>query len=153
MIIKKLTQGDYDAALALYSQLDRIHYETRPDYFGKRDVSFPPKAYKESLVDPNCLLLGAFEDNKLLGIVEATLLNKSGMIEGVKTASLDNIYVLPEARRKGVAKALFLEVEAWARRKGAVRLDLHVWDFNQDALNLYRCMGMEYQYHVMEKQL
>lgn len=153
MTIRNLTDTDYSAVLELYTELDRIHYETRPDYFGKRDCSFPEQAYREILIDPNSLMLGAFEDDRLLGIVGATLWNKSGMIEGVKTACLDNIYILPSSRRKGIARKLFDQVEAWAKRQDAVRLELHVWDFNQDAIALYQKMGMDFQYHVMEKKL
>lgn len=153
MYIKKLTDADYSAVLELYTELDRIHYETRPDYFGKRECSYPKDAYDEVLADSECLMLGAFEGEELLGTVRATLWNKSGMVEGIKTVCLDNIYVLPECRRAGIAKELFRAVEDWAKEQGAVRLDLHVWDFNQDALALYRAMGMDYQYHVMEKKL
>ena len=153
MTIRNLTDADYPAVLELYTALDRIHYETRPDYFGKRDISFPEDAYTETLSAPECLMIGAFEGDRLQGIAGATLRNKSGMIEGIKTVCQDNIYVLPEARRKGVAKALFAAAEDWAKARGAVRLDLHVWGFNQDAIALYKAMGMDYQYHVMEKKL
>lgn len=153
MTVRTLTEADYTAVLALYTELDRIHYETRPDYFGKRECSFPKNAYDETLAAPECLMIGAFEGETLLGMAGATCWNKSGMIEGIKTVCLDNIYVLPEGRRRGIAKELFLAVENWARAQGAVRLDLHVWDFNKNALALYEAMGMDYQYHVMEKKL
>ena len=153
MIIRDLTDADYPAVLELYTALDRIHFETRPDYFGQRACSYPKDAYDECLADGEVLMLGAFEGERIVGITRATLWNKSGMIEGIKTVCLDNIYILPEARRKGIAKALFQAVEAWAKQQGAVRLDLHVWDFNRDAIALYKAMGMDFQYHVMEKKL
>ena len=153
MTIRNLTDADYSAVLELYAELDKIHYEARPDYFGQRECAYPKDAYDECIIDTETLMLGAFEEGILLGTIRATLWNKSGMIEGVKTVCLDNIYVLPEGRRKGIAKALFMEVEAWAKTQGAVRLDLHVWDFNRDAIALYRAMGMDFQYHVMEKKL
>ena len=153
MVIRDLTDADYTDILALYTELDRIHYETRPDYFGKRACSYPKDAYDVCLADDDVLMLGAFEGDQLLGFVRATLWEKSGMIEGIKTVCLDNIYVHPQARRKGIAKELFAAVEEWARKKQAVRLDLHVWDFNKEALSLYKSMGMNFQYHVMEKSL
>ena len=153
MIIRDLTDADYSAVLALYMELDRIHYETRPDYFGQRECAYPKDAYDQCLADADTLMLGAFRGDQILGTVRATLWEKSGMIEGIKTVCLDNIYILPEARRQGIAKALFAAVEDWSREKQAVRLDLHVWDFNKDALALYKAMGMDFQYHVMEKKL
>lgn len=153
MIIRDLTDGDYSAVLKLYEKLDQLHTDARPDCCLNRDCAYPRKDYDECLQDAETLMLGAFENDALLGTVRATLWNESGMIKGVKTVYLDNIYVLPTYRRRGIAKALFAEVENWAKSLGAVRLDLHVWDFNEDAIALYQAMGMGFQRHVMEKKL
>ena len=75
------------------------------------------------------------------------------MVKGIKTVCLDNIYVLPDHRRHGIAKELFRRVEAWAKDQGAVRLDLHTWGFNKNAIALYRLMGMTPQRYVFEKML
>lgn len=40
-----------------------------------------------------------------------------------------------------------------AKEKGAVRIDLMVWNFNEDALGFYKAMGMDVQRFVLEKQL
>ena len=153
MIIRDLTDNDYSGVLSLYEKLDQLHTDARPDCCLNRDCAYPKKDYNDCLRDADTLMMGAFENGEILGTVRATLWNESGMIKGVKTACLDNIYVLPEYRRKGIAKALFAEVESWARARDAVRLDLHVWDFNEDALALYQAMGMDFQRHVMEKKL
>ena len=102
---------------------------------------------------PNDLELGAFDDGRLVGVVKATLWEKSEMVKGVRTVCLDNIYVLPDYRRRGIAKMLFTDVENWAKEKGAVRLDLHVWNFNKGAVAMYRAMGMTPQRYVFEKKL
>ena len=153
MVIRNLEDADYTAVLSLYTQLDRLHHEARPDYFGHRECAYPKKDYDEVLADPQSLMLGAFEENEILGTVRATLWEKSGMIEGVKTVCLDNIYVSPYHRRKGVAKQLFFLVENWAGEHGAVRLYLHVWHFNRNAMALYQAISIVFQYHVMEKKL
>ena len=97
--------------------------------------------------------LGAFEDEQLVGIVRATLWEESGMVKDVKTVCLDNIFVLPAHRRKGVATRLFAAVESWAKEQGAIRLDLYAWDFNKNAIAMYQAMGMTPQRHVFEKKL
>lgn len=75
------------------------------------------------------------------------------MVKDVKTVFLENIYVLPAYRRRGVATRLFVEIEHWAKEQGAVRLDLYVWDFNKNALAMYQALGMKAQRHVLEKKL
>lgn len=154
MELRKLTASDYDEMLVLYKALDEFHVEARPDYFVHRDEVYPRDHYEHNLATSECLQLGAFDENdRMVGYVGATLWNESGMVKTVKTVCLDNIYVLPEHRRGGVGAKLFRAVEEWAKEQGAVRLDLHTWDFNKDAISLYRTMGMTPQRYVFEKNL
>ena len=155
MEIRKLIESDYNMVIELYRELDEMHVQARPDYFvlRDRDKIYPKDAFIHNLSYPGALELGAFENEQLVGIVGATLWEESGMIKGVKTVCLDNIYVLPTYRRKGVAAKLFTAVELWAKEQGAIRLDLHTWDFNKNAISMYQAMGMTPQRYVFEKKL
>ena len=46
--------------LVLYKALDEFHVEARPDYFVHRDEVYPREHYNAAIVDPECLLMGAF---------------------------------------------------------------------------------------------
>jgi ribosomal-protein-alanine N-acetyltransferase len=52
-----------------------------------------------------------------------------------------NVAVAPEARRRGVARALLAEVEARAAAEGAARATLEVRRSNAPAIELYRSLG------------
>ena len=154
MNLRNLTSADYDEMLALYQALDEFHIEARPDCFARREEIYPRDAFEQNLANPISLDLGAFnEDGRMVGFVSATLWNESFSVKDVKTVCLDNIYVLPEYRRGGIGAKLFAAVEQWAKEQGAVRLDLHTWDFNKDAIAMYRAMGMTPQRYVFEKKL
>ena len=155
MEIRKLTESDYDMLSELYMELDEFHVQARPDYFVHRakDKVYPKDAFIHNLAYPGSLELGAFDNEQLVGFVRATLWEESGMVKDVKTVCLDNIYVLPTHRRKGVATRLFAEVELWAKEQGAIRLDLWTWDFNKNAIAMYQAMGMTPQQYVFEKKL
>lgn len=154
MELRKLTSADYEEMLALYKALDEFHVEARPDCCVLRDDVYPREHYEANLTNPISFQMGAFDEaNRMVGLVDATLWHESVMVKGVKTVCLDNIYVLPECRRRGIAAKLFNAVEQWAGEQGAVRLDLHTWDFNKDAISLYRAMGMTPQRYVFEKHL
>ena len=155
MEIRKLIESDYDMVVELYKELDEMHVQARPDYFVHRDKDkiYPKDAFIHNLAYPGGLELGAFENEQLIGTVRATLWEESGMVKDVKTVCLDNIYVLPSHRRNGVATGLFSEVELWAKEQGAIRLDLHTWDFNKNAIAMYQAMGMTPQRYVFEKKL
>lgn len=155
MVIRKLTEIDYDQVIDLYKELDEFHVQARPDCFVHRDNEqvYPKDAFIHNVSYPGGLELGAFDGEKLVGIVRATLWEESGMVKDVKTVCLDDIYVLPAYRRRGIAARLFTEVETWAKEQGAIRLDLHTWDFNKGAIAMYEAMGMTPQRHVFEKKL
>jgi len=155
MEIRTLTESDYDMVIELYKELDEMHVQARPDYFVRRDTDkiYPKDAFLHNLAYPGALELGAFENEQLVGFVSATLWEESGMVKDVKTVCLDNIYVLPDHRRNGTAAKLFAAVELWAKEQGAVRLELHTWDFNKNAIAMYQAMGMTPQRYVFEKKL
>ena len=155
MEIRKLIESDYDMVVELYKELDEFHVKARPDYFVHREKQeiYPKDAFVHNLSHPGVLQLGAFENEQLVGVVRASLWEESGMVKDVNTVCLDTIYVLPAYRRKGIAKRLFADVESWAKEQGAVRLDLHTWDFNKNAIAMYRAMGMTPQSYVFEKKL
>ncbi len=155
MEIRKLTESDYEQVLELYVALDDLHAKARPDCCVLREgeETYPREAYAQNLADPEVLQLGTFDGERLVGVVRATLWNESGMVKGLKNVCLDNIYVIPAYRRRGIAAKLFAAVEAWAKERGAVRLDVYTWDFNKGAIAMYQAMGMTPQQYVFEKKL
>ncbi|MBR4971925.1 MAG: GNAT family N-acetyltransferase [Oscillospiraceae bacterium] len=155
MEIRKLIESDYDQVIELYKELDEMHVQARPDYFVHRDKEqvYPKDAFIHNLAYPGGLELGAFDNGQLVGVVRATLWEESGMRKDIKMVCLDNIYVLPTHRRKGIATSLFAQVELWAKEQGAIRLELHTWDFNKNAISMYQAMGMMPQRYVFEKKL
>ena len=155
MKIRNLTESDYDQVIELYAQLDAFHVKARPDCFVDREKNeiYPRDAFVHNLSYPGGLELGVFVNDLLIGIASATLWEESNMRKDLKTVCLDNIYVLPTYRRKGIAAKLFSEVETWAKEQGAIRLELHTWDFNKGAIAMYQSMGMTPQRFVFEKKL
>lgn len=153
--IRKLVESDYDQVIELYTQLDEFHVQARPDCFVHRekDKIYPKDAFIHNLAYPGGLELGVFDGDLLVGIVRATLWEESIMRKDLKTVCLDDIFVLPAYRRRGIAAKLFAEVEAWAKEQGAIRLELHTWDFNKGAIAMYEAMGMTPQRYVFEKKL
>ena len=83
----------------------------------------------------------------------ATLREKSGMVDGMKTAYVEDVFVHKEYRRQGIAKKIFEQLEKSAKEQGAERIDLMVWSFNEAALELYQSLGMKLQRYIFEKKL
>lgn len=75
--------------------------------------------------------------------------NITACLEQDGTGTLEEIFVLPSWRRKGIAKYLITQGLFYLKEKGAEHVYLEVLDQNRTALNLYRSMGFE----ILRKEL
>ena len=57
---------------------------------------------------------------------------------------LEDIFVYPELRGRGIGKALLQRVAAIALEKGCARLKWEVLDWNTPAIDFYRALGAEF---------
>jgi GNAT superfamily N-acetyltransferase len=57
---------------------------------------------------------------------------------------LEDLFVLPESRGRGIGKALLRRVAAIAVEKGCLRLQWEVLDWNTPAIDFYTAMGAEF---------
>ncbi len=57
---------------------------------------------------------------------------------------LEDLFVHPEFRGKGIGKALLQQVAAVAVQKGCQRLQWEVLDWNTPAIDFYKAMGAEF---------
>ena len=69
-------------------------------------------------LDPASLGLVAEEEGRLIGFAEASVRNYAEGAPGGPAAYLEGIWVEPERRRRGVARAMLAVVESWARSQG-----------------------------------
>ncbi|GAB5602905.1 GNAT family N-acetyltransferase [Thermus sp. FJN-A] len=88
---------------------------------------------KEHFQDPHVHLLVAYQGERPVGMAEVEL------EEG--EASVAYIGVVPEARGKGIGRALLAETARLARKKGARLLRVRAHDHEKGALELYRNLG------------
>ncbi|MFC9793679.1 GNAT family N-acetyltransferase [Streptomyces sp. NPDC127584] len=62
---------------------------------------------------------------------------------GDRAPEIKRLWVAPEARRQGLARALMAEVLRRAAASGAPAVRLTVWNWRQEPLALYRSLGFE----------
>ena len=64
---------------------------------------------------------------------------------GPTSLSLEDLYVMPEHRKRGAGKALFKSLARIAVERGCGRFEWSVLDWNQPAIDFYELMGAEPQ--------
>ena len=66
--------------------------------------------------------------------------NMDASVKNAMTVKIQQLYILPDAQRKGVGQRLLVACEEQARRMGAIQLELNV-NRNNPAYNFYLTQG------------
>lgn len=147
-MIRKLTINDFDIVESIISKLHKMHVESRPDFYIENERPINKKEYKAMLNSKDKINIAYLVDDKIAGICLATIKDK---IE--KSIYIDDIFVLEEFRHQGIATRLYKQIESIAKEIEAKRVDLTVWQFNKNAMNFYKSLGMKTQRTVLETRL
>jgi len=96
-----------------------------------RETMFGDRPYAEALM--------AFEDDDPVGFALyfhnfSTFLGRPGLY-------LEDLYVKPEGRGKGIGKALLRRLAQIAKERGCGRLEWWVLDWNDSAIAFYKSIG------------
>jgi GNAT superfamily N-acetyltransferase len=105
-----------------------------------------PRDVRERLVPalreiPRALVLLAFADDAAVGITVCFM--GFSTFKARPLLNIHDLAVLPQYRRRGVARLLLQAAEDYARRHGCCRLTLEVLESNSGAEALYREFGFD----------
>ena len=149
MFIRNIRKSDYSAIDALLLQIHQVDVDGRPDMFWPIEQYMTKDSFGSLVTNKNVISILAQERGEIIGCCFVSMMERSGMVH-MKSAYIDLLVVDERHRRKGVGKALFQKVQKRAKRVGAKRIDLMVWNHNSIAENAYKAYGMTPQRTVYE---
>jgi GNAT superfamily N-acetyltransferase len=114
--------------LAVYEKLEQFARATAEDF---QKHLFGPRPYAEALL--------AEINGEPVGF--ALAFPTFSTFRGQPGFYLEDIYVRPEHRGRGIGKALLASVARLARQRGFGRLEWSVLDWNSPAISFYRSLG------------
>jgi GNAT superfamily N-acetyltransferase len=134
-------------ALADYEKLDRPRPDARERLV--RDAFGPP---------PNRIQVYLAESPAGEALAYAITCETYSSFLALPTLYLEDLFVLPDARRHGIGKAFFRHLAAEAVRRGCGRMEWVVLDWNQLAIEFYEGLGARhmrewYTYRLTADQL
>lgn len=136
---------DYAAIQPLADLMDSLHRKNLPDRFRSHDGPPRSRRYIESMLADEDTFLGvAVHDGRLVGIINAGLTRTPDVPVKVRRllVKIRGVVVDPGMRRRGVGSALMEEACNWAVSRGAVEVQLNVYDYNPDAIGFFRALGL-----------
>jgi GNAT superfamily N-acetyltransferase len=157
-IVRLATVNDLPHLLRLYHELDETHRSRHPELF-PTSIERDPARIESMLGDSQMRILVATlpadDSGLVVGFARAIDVRTpgNGILLARRFVLVDELAVMPEHRRAGVASALLSEVEVWARQLGIDALEVTVWAFNQAASELYAQRGFSTMRHYLRKSL
>ena len=152
MTIRPAIPRDLEAVKALLTEVNRVHWEGRPDLF-RLCRKYTDEEILAIFADPlTPVLIAADDQDEALGYAFCVLQDhtKDHHMMPIKTLYIDDLCVFERTRGQGVGRALYDAALDLARSLGCHNLTLNVWALNDGALAFYEKCGMHVQKYGME---
>lgn len=155
--IRKMSSTDYDTFVEFYKDLHKFHFQAMPTIF-REQVSLPTKEVFEKDLQSNehaALLaeIGGEPVGMCLMSFKSIPNDSKYPLLPHSIAHIDDLYTAPKFRRQGIASLLYRQAEQLGREHDADKMQLQVWAFNENAMALYKKLGMKPLLCKMEDQL
>ena len=153
--VRRAEARDIPAILNLLVQVDMVHHNGRPDLFKGPATKYSAEELAAILADDETPVFVCVDgQDRVLGhgfcIMEHI---GSHVLEEHTTLYIDDICVDEATRGRGVGRALYEHILAFAREKGAYNVTLNVWNCNPGAMAFYEKLGLAPYKVGMEKIL
>lgn len=132
--VRRATEADVDAIAPLF---DRY----RQFYEQPANPALAHEFIQARLTRAESVILVAEGDGQVVGFTQ--LFPSFSSVRAARAWILNDLYVLPVARRQGVARALLHAAAEHGRQTGAARLELETDHDNRSAQALYRHLGWQ----------
>lgn len=156
VVIRPASPSDYEAACALFAQLDQLHARALPDLFQPIEGPARPRAYfAQILADAEGALFVAEQQGALVGLVRCSMRSAPDLPLFVprRFASIGDLVVDAAFQGRGIGRLLTERAHQWARDLGASEVELVVWEFNAPARAFYERQGYQTVRRVMRARL
>lgn len=152
-MIEKMNETDYETVKAMAHKLQLQHVKGREDIFDPAYEEYNIDSFRELVNSDNKLAYTAKENGRILGYIVAEIINLKGVFKKTVIVYVNDLYVSEKARGQHIGSSLMARIEEDVRRIKAQRIELMVWNFNQEAIAFYERLGYGIRSMIMDKVL
>ena len=141
--VRQATVDDVEALVALCRCVQELHLAHRPDHFKDADAHSFAEWFNSKLRDHAVRAWIAESDGHAVGYVLAITHNRpaNAFCFAHQFGEIEQIAVLPDYRRKGIARRLVHHVLEYLQSQDISDIELTSWSFNSDAHVAFRALG------------
>ncbi len=154
-MVRRAEERDIQAIMELLKQVNRVHYEGRPDLF-KLATKYTEDELRGILsCDDTPVFVCVDEEGQVLGHGFCVMQRPENtrLLTDILTLYIDDICVDEAARGRQVGRRIYEHILAYARERGCYNVTLNVWNCNPGAMRFYEKLGLVPYKVGMEKIL
>ena len=153
-MIRKAIEEDIPRLMELLHQVNRVHYDLRPDLFKPDTTKYDEQELRQLLADESTPIF-VYEQMSVQGYLFARIeqVQDDRLLQDRKALYIDDLCVDITVRGQHIGKQLFDYVRRWAELERCQSITLNVWAGNQAALKFYQKAGMSIRKTCMEMKL
>ena len=154
-MVRRAEERDIPAIMELLKQVNRVHYEGRPDLF-KLATKYTEDELRGILsCDDTPVFVCVDEEGQVLGHGFCVMQRPENtrLLTDILTLYIDDICVDEAARGRQVGRKIYEHILAYARERGCYNVTLNVWNCNPGAMRFYEKLGLVPYKVGMEKIL
>lgn len=154
-LVRRAAEKDIPSLMELLKQVNKVHYDGRPDLF-KLETKYSPDELSKIIADNDTpVFVCEGEGGKVLGhgFCVKQRPENTRLLTDILTLYIDDICVDESARGMHVGEAIYEHIIEYARSNGCYNVTLNVWSCNPGAMKFYEKMGLVPYKVGMEKIL
>ena len=109
--------------------------------------------YHAQLLTPNETIFVAEREGRILGLLRCVDAAGSPLLFPERYCYVSSVYVRPEARRRGVLRALMAAADAWCQARDLGEMRLHNVNSSDVAQQAWSSLGFDVVEHVRRRPL
>ncbi|HAN43092.1 MAG TPA: GNAT family N-acetyltransferase [Sphaerochaeta sp.] len=143
-IVRRAEEKDVAAIIELLKQVNKVHYDGRPDLF-KLATKYTADELREIIAnDQTPVFVCTDENGKVLGHGFCVFQRpeNTNLLQDILTLYIDDICVDENARGLHVGSAIYNHIIEFAKQNGCYNVTLNVWSCNPGAMKFYEKLGL-----------
>ncbi len=137
----------------MYRLHDFHHCNARETIKTASDIA-QQKSVARYINDPECLVYIAEQGGHIIGFITGHFCELVSQIsKPVQMGSIDELFVVEELRRQGIAESLMEKISVTFEEYGVKKIFVEVWHFNHSAINFYHKQGFDHHIHWLCKSM
>ena len=152
MEIRFAQAKDIPGILSLLRQVGEVHHQGRPDIFRDGAQKYGASQILSMLDSSGTPIFVAVEDDKVLGYGFCMFkqYKNDPVIADHSEIYIDDLCVDENYRGQHIGRAIYNEIQRYARMRRCYNVTLNVWSCNPSAMKFYESLGLKPQKVGME---